>query len=157
MNFVLSCMVYFIYVRKQPCSTPRSCIFFLETRTPLYRMLNTVVKEIKYNGRIHIAPPVRSQVPIHSHFFLAVVAAVLAAILAATTAVCDERDIAIVATVAVEEGFTNMGIVGRLVGSIEGAIDLGPVLAYQEGLIRDVKAGWKRPVHIPMFKRFHPQ
>lgn len=72
---------------------------------------------------------------------LAVVAAVLAAILAATTAVCDERDIAIVTTVAVEEGFTNMGIVGRLVGSIEGAIDLGPVLAYQEHLIRDATAG----------------
>lgn len=88
---------------------------------------------------------------------LAVVAAVLAAIFAATTAVCDERDIAIVATVAVEERFTNMGIVGRLVGSIEGAIDLGPVLAYQEDIIRDTKTGWGRQFHIPMFKRFQPQ
>lgn len=88
---------------------------------------------------------------------LAVVAAVSAAIFAATIAKGGEGDITIAATVAVKEGFTNMGIVGGLAGSFEGAIDLGSVFAYGEGLIRDFEAGRSRQAHIPMLKRFQPQ
>lgn len=106
----------------------------LKSKLPLYRMLNTTkrtnqsaISRISYR-----AFTLASRYPSTANA-LAVVAAVIAAILAATTAVLDEGDIAVGATIAVEEGFTDVGVVGGLVGSREGAVDLGSVLACGAG------------------------
>ncbi|OOO11128.1 hypothetical protein OAory_01075980 [Aspergillus oryzae] len=46
---------------------------------------------------------------------------------ATTTTVLDERDITIVAAIAMEQRFTNMGVVGGLVGSFQSPVNLGTV------------------------------
>ncbi|KAE8316626.1 hypothetical protein BDV41DRAFT_527718 [Aspergillus transmontanensis] len=109
-------------------------------------------KYIVYPSDLHISMYIHNQVnPLRytrsyhnttmfqqSQDCLTIITVTRAPIPATTTAVVDERDITIVATIAMEQRFTNVGVVGGLVGSSQGSVDLGTLVSDTKKIVATV-------------------